>query len=370
MTSASKSPENDNSSDNADSNQEPLSKRQRQSSNSEQSSSLVLYSQNRNDQEDDDIRTSSLSSPTLKLTGHKSSVYGLSYSSDGEYLVSSSFDMTCLIWNATGNCENVNVLSGHKNAILDVRWSCDAECIVSASADTNLGWWDANTGQRIKRFQGHDAVVNAVDVNRVHSNLVVSASDDRTVRLWDSRVRGDVGQMEHEFQCTAVAYGGNDGNTIYTGGIDNFINAWDVRKGGNYNMMMKMKGHKDTITCLALSPKGTHLLSNSMDGTLKTWDIRPFVEYGGKRHCKTFEGGMHNAEKGLLNCAWSGDGTMVTGGSADKIVHIWDEFSSEELYYLPGHSGCVNAVIFHPKENIIASASSDKSIFVGELAKG
>ena len=128
---------------------------------------------------------------------------------------------------------------------------------------------------------------------------------------------------------------------------------------------------KDTITSLSLNPKGTHLLSNSMDNTLKTWDIRPFVDdtAGGKKRLdKTFNGGTHNAEKGLLNCAWSADGTMVTGGSADRIVHIWDEMSAEELYCLPGHAGCVNSVVFHPKENVIASASSDKAIFVGELS--
>ena len=80
-------------------------------------------------------------------------------------------------------------------------------------------------------------------------------------------------------------------------------------------------------------------------------------------------GGEHNAENGLHNCAWSADGTMVTGGSADRVVHIWDELSAEELYVLPGHNGCVNSVVFHPKENVVASASSDKSILVGELSQ-
>ena len=274
------------------------------------------------------IRTSSLSQPTMKLTGHKGSIYSLAYSPDGECLVSGSFDMTCLLWNASGSCENFNILEkGHKNAILDVKWSCDSDYIVTASADKNLAWWDASTGQRIKRFQGHDGIVNAVDTLRTSPKLSVSVSDDKTARLWDARTKGHVTSFEHLFQCTAVAYGA-DGNMIYTGGIDNCITAWDIR---TQSMSMKMKGHNDTITCLSLHPKGTHLLSNSMDGTLKTWDIRPFVQDGGKRHCKTFKGASHNAEKGLLNCAWSSDGTMVTGGSSDKVVHIWDELSTEEV---------------------------------------
>jgi len=355
--------------DPSNSNQEPPSKRQRAT---EQSQSIALYkpTTTTNDEQDNDdyihnkIRTSSLAQPTMKLTGHKGSIYSLSYSPDGECLVSGSFDMTCLLWNATGTCENFNVLSGHKNAILDVKFSSDSDYVVSASADKNLAWWDVTTGNRIKRFMGHEEIVNAVDTSRSSSKLLVSASDDKTARIWDARTRGHVTCFDHEYPCTAVAYGA-EGNMVYTGGIDNLVTAWDVR---TQNMVMKMKGHEDTITCLSLHPKGTHLLSHSMDGTLKSWDIRPFVKDEGKRHCKTFVGATHNAEKGLLNCAWSSDGNMVTSGSSDKAVHIWDELSTEELYYLPGHSGCVNSVIFHPKENVIASGSSDKSIFVGELS--
>lgn len=310
------------------------------------------------------IRTSSLDAPTMKLTGHKGSVYCLAYDPAAQVLCSGSFDMTCLLWSATGNCANFNVLSGHKNAVLDCKFAADSEHIVTASADKNLAWWDANTGSRVKRFMGHEGIVNAVDTVRSGpAPLVVSGSDDRTARIWDSRVRGEVGILEDGFPITAVAYSA-DGQTVYTAGIDNGITAWDVRQ---QQKTMKMTGHTDTVTCLALDPKGAHLLSNSMDGTLKTWDIRPFVS--GNRHDKTFVGGTHNAEKGLLNCAWSADGSMITGGSADRIVHVWDLPTCEELYALPGHTGCVNAVVFHPKENVLASASSDKSIYVGELAQ-
>ena len=41
-------------------------------------------------------------------------------------------------------------------------------------------------------------------------------------------------------------------------------------EGGRGVMEMKMKGHGDTMTCLVLNPKGTHLLSNTMNETMKT----------------------------------------------------------------------------------------------------
>jgi Prp8 binding protein len=36
-------------------------------------------------------------------------------------------------------------------------------------------------------------------------------------------------------------------------------------------------------------------------------------------------------------------------------------------YKLPGHTGSVNDCAFHPTQPIIASASSDKTLFLGEL---
>ena len=43
------------------------------------------------------------------------------------------------------------------------------------------------------------------------------------------------------------------------------------------DVVYTLSGHTDTVTYLALSPDGTHLLSNSMDSTLRAWDVRPFV---------------------------------------------------------------------------------------------
>lgn len=157
--------------------------------------------------------------------------------------------------------------------------------------------------------------------------LLVSASDDCTVKLWDARTRGEVATLEHDYPVTSVAYADS---LVYSGGLDNCIYAWDVRAE---KKTMKMTSHKDTITCLSLHPKGTQLLSHSMDGTLKTWDIQPYVK-SKNRLLKTFHGAKSGAEKGLLKCAWSPDGSMVTGGSSDRMVHIWDEVTTEEVCLL------------------------------------
>ena len=37
-----------------------------------------------------------------------------------------------------------------------------------------------------------------------------------------------------------------------------------------------------------------------------------------------FCGHQHNYEKNLLHCAWSPDGAMVSAGSSDRNVYVWD----------------------------------------------
>ena len=89
---------------------EPSSKRQRQDDDAKDSENQVvaLYAPPLEDDvagqgSDENIRTSSLAEPTMKLSGHKGSVYCLAYDPLGEVLCSGSFDSTCLLWKGEQN---------------------------------------------------------------------------------------------------------------------------------------------------------------------------------------------------------------------------------------------------------------------------
>jgi hypothetical protein len=61
-----------------------------------------------------------------------------------------------------------------------------------------------------------------------------------------------------------------------------------------------------------LSPDGMYLLSNSMDCTLKCWDVRPYVS--NTRLVNTFQGAQHDLQQWLIKCSWSGDGKRIASG--------------------------------------------------------
>lgn len=141
---------------------------------------------------------------------------------------------------------------------------------------------------------------------------------------------------------TAVALA-EAGNELYSGGIDNDIHVWDLRKK---SVAYDLKGHTDTITSLQVSPDSQYLLSNSHDSSVRTWDIRPFAPTD--RHVRTYDGAPTGMEKNLLKASWDASGQRIAAGSGDRTVVIWETRTGSLLNKLPGHRGAVNDTRFHP----------------------
>lgn len=287
-----------------------------------------------------------------------------------------------VLWRTYGNCENYGILTGHRGAVLDLQWARDSRILFSASADTHLASWDLDAGTRIRRYVGHEEIVNAMDVAKRGEELLISGSDDGTIGVWDPRTKTAADYIETDFPVTAVAIS-EAGNEIYSGGIDNDIKVWDVRKKA---VVYTMLGHADTITSLRVSPDSQSLLSYAMDSTARTWDIRPFAPT--ERHIRTFDGAPMGIEKNLVRASWDADGKKIAVGAGDGTVVIWSNDTGKLMYKLPGHKGTVNCAEFAPGPEpistftspfytpaisletdfcLVLSASSDRTMLLGEL---
>ena len=311
-------------------------------------------------------RTSTLEAPTMLLTGHGGPVNACRFGpAKTGLLASGSSDKSVFLWLIDNKCSNVAELKGSDGVVLDIEWYRDGERLAAASAGGKMGAvFDIEAGVRVKRLRGHSEIVNSVCASRRGDPLLVTSSDDGSVKLWDLRAReaqatlgggkGSVPVLSAEFS--------DDASLVFSGGIDENIKAWDARKR---SIVYELKGHRDCVTGLRLSPDGRYLLSNAMDNTVAMWDVRAYAK--GSRFVRRFVGHRHNMDKTLLKCAWSPDGAKVSAGSADRFVYVWDSSDGRVLYKLPGHRGSVNEVDFHPSEPVIASCSNDKQIYVGEI---
>src|SRR5262245_61373651 len=60
-----------------------------------------------------------------------------------------------------------------------------------------------------------------------------------------------------------------DGNLILTASTDHTIKLWDAATG---TLVRTFEGHSDWVTSVAFSADGNRTLSGSHDGTIKLWD--------------------------------------------------------------------------------------------------
>lgn len=212
----------------------------------------------------------------------------------------------------------------------------------------HLASWDLTSGSRIRRYVGHEEIINSMDISRRGEELIISGSDDSTIGIWDPRRKNAVDYIETDFPITAVALS-QAGNEIFSGGIDNDIRVWDLRKK---SVVYTMLGHSDTIMSLRISPDSQSLASYSMDSSVRTWDIRPFAPT--ERHIRTFDGAAIGMEKNLMGISWEACGKKLAAGSGDGTVIIWSTESGKLIYKLPGHRGTVNSTEFSPGKDPIS----------------
>uniref|UniRef100_A0A8C5HEE9 Transcription initiation factor TFIID subunit 5 n=2 Tax=Gouania willdenowi TaxID=441366 RepID=A0A8C5HEE9_GOUWI len=223
------------------------------------------------DKESDDVLERIMDEKTASeskiLYGHSGPVYGISFSPDRNYLLSSSEDGTIRLWSLqTFTC--LVGYKGHNYPVWDTQFSPHGYYFVSGGHDRVARLWATDHYQPLRMFSGHLADITCT---RFHpnSNYVVTGSSDRTIRLWDV-LNGNCVRIftGHKGPIHALAFSPN-GKFLASGATDGRVLLWDI---GHGLMVGELKGHTDTIYSLRFSRDSEILASGSMDNTVRLWD--------------------------------------------------------------------------------------------------
>jgi WD40 repeat protein len=120
-------------------------------------------------------------------------------------------------------------LTGHRGWVESVAFSLDGTMLVSASDDHTLRLWDVAKHRQIGApLTGHTDVVKSVS-SSPDGKTLASAGDDSTVRLWDVATHRQIGDplagFGGRFNCVSFS---PDGTTLASAGEDRAISLWNT----------------------------------------------------------------------------------------------------------------------------------------------
>ncbi|KAF7488947.1 F-box/WD repeat-containing protein 7 [Sarcoptes scabiei] len=198
--------------------------------------------------------------------------------------------------------------------------------------------------KEILHLKGHeDHVITCLQFNPI-SNIIVSGSDDNTLKVWSSA----------NGRCHLTLNGHTGGvwssqlsndNIIISGSTDRTLRVWNAITG---HCLHTLYGHTSTVRCMALH--GKHVVSGSRDNTLRVWNI----DSGECVHVLV-------GHVAAVRCVQF-NGRLCVSGAYDYLVKVWDVASETCLHTLEGHNNRVYSLQFDGKH--IVSGSLDTSIRV------
>jgi WD40 repeat protein/serine/threonine protein kinase len=277
--------------------------------------------------------------------GHTNYVSSASFSPDGRFALSGSFDNTLRLWDIeTGKC--LRTIEGHTDFIPCVSFSSDGRYALSGSSDKTLRLWDIDTGKNLRTFKGCTSSVNSVSFSQ-DGRFALSGSYNGTLRLWQVATGECLRTFKgHKGLVTSASFS-PDGRCALSGGGDETLRLWDIDTG---KCLRTFKGCTSSVNSVNFSPDGRFALSGSgdwdrKDNLLRLWNI----ETG---EClRTFKGHTDRVN----SVSFSPDGRFALSGSRDKTLRLWNIETGGCLRTFEGHTSSVNSTSFSPDERFALS---------------
>uniref|UniRef100_A0A8C9LEV3 U3 small nucleolar RNA-associated protein 15 homolog n=1 Tax=Pavo cristatus TaxID=9049 RepID=A0A8C9LEV3_PAVCR len=157
-------------------------------------------------------------------------------------------------------------------AVHVVGFLSDKYRIFSGGDDYSSSLWDIPSATEIVSYSEHSDYVRCGCASKLNGDVFVTGSYDHTVKVFDARTKSSVMTIEHGHPVESVLLFPSGGLLVSAGG--RYVKVWDVLKGGQ--LLVSLKNHHKTVTCLCLNSSGQRLLSGSLDRHVKIYSTTSY----------------------------------------------------------------------------------------------
>ncbi len=290
--------------------------------------------------------------PRHTIEGDGNRISDLMISPDGTRMAAcSTQSSTVRIWECQ-SAKLIHEFKPHTDGVVGLVWSQDGTLLVTASKDRTVALWNSNTWDLVRRSDAKGAPVwNCVIFNPDESVIAAGAMDE-TVRLLDANTLAEIGRLPAPFEGGPWRLSWNQENVLAVCGTlipgNKTIRLYRL---GKEPLTVTSGTASSVMSDLAWRPNG-HILA------ISSWD-RHVHFYDRERR---FLVGGHSDKIGCI--AWRPDGMQFATGAENRELLIWDyqERQTQVSQILSGHAFPVDRLNWSKDGHILAAGDRNGGI--------
>mmetsp|Transcript_110188 Transcript_110188/g.351186 ORF Transcript_110188/g.351186 Transcript_110188/m.351186 type:complete len:620 (+) Transcript_110188:87-1946(+) len=205
---------------------------------------------------------------------HKNGVTAMAISSDCGRIVSGGMEGEVRVWRIGQQTQSMDAsMKEHRNRVWCIRMRADDSQAVSASGDGSCIVWDLTTKTRsLCLFES--TLFKSIAYHPDESQILTTGSD-RKIGYWDTfdgqAIRMLEGSDEGELSTLSMS---KSGSHYVSGGEERLVKLWDYDEGVCKGIGV---GHSGGISCTAISPDQTFIVSCGGEGAIMIWTVPPEI---------------------------------------------------------------------------------------------
>lgn len=244
-------------------------------------------------------------------------------------------------------------------AVWHIEWSPDYQYFVTGNthdpSDENAVneacVWNERNGEQLYCVR-HDNDVNDA-LFTLDGKYLVTGSSDKTVRFWDAKTGEFIKKLELDGSITDLAI---SSSVLAIGRDDSFITFYYLNSPD-----LKPEHIEQTadVSGLEFSPNHNFLAIGLTDGTVKFWQATNKYFYNGPKHARSV----------YIVLAFSPDSNWLVSGGGDSLARLTKRDGTTNQNPVP-HGDWVEDVAFGPDPSWYVTVSDDNKVRVVETTSG